>query len=470
MNRAEAAFYANKFREAVSLYDKVLNLVPDWQRALDHRKDAEKYLKEGVPPDALPEEAGIHWGKAQSAVRVKDYGEARRQLDEAWVAVKAAELKWNDGLKFGEKLDILEAGEKKYQAGLTAFKNGDLEQAIENADTAFTATADNKYKNEADKWRTLQSDIANFNIILTSGSPNLKMISETKAKLEGYLATYGEIKPLVRARSLLELKLPNIVEMVIGDINGCKSQVNNCSSISEGITLAKQAQQLVKSLVDLGSTDDRIPILKRETDHLAQQFNEYDNTLNSAIKSADDHHRWPAEAWELSAKIRRRFSHNSRVSDLASRLTFYNNVRNLGIGALFVVGVLVVIAVIWLGTSWVTSYIHSLTPTPTLTPTQTITLTPVPTNTPIPTSTLTPLPTLTPTPTVYTLIRAVYMRQDCYDSFPAVGNGMVPSGVRVTPLPVDPHRDSIGRSCLLIAYKSSEGTVTGWVLLQDLQP
>ena len=147
--------------------------------------------------------------------------------------------------------------------------------------------------------------------------------------------------------------MPNIIEMIIGDINGCNRQINNCSSISEGIALAKQAQQLVKILVDLGSADERIPYLKRETDQLTQQFVEYTIMLEKAIKSAEDHPHWPAEAWKISANIRKRFLHDPMVQELVRHLKFYLILRNLGILVLFVMGMAAVAILIWAGKNWI---------------------------------------------------------------------------------------------------------------------
>ena len=205
MNKAETAFYANRFLEAVDLYDKVLDLVPDWQRAIDHRIDAERYLREGPPTDALPEEAGHYYGMAQAAVRVKNYASSRKYLELAMEVVKAAGImKWNEGRKFEEKLEMFEDAEKTYQEGLAAARTGDLELAIDKAETAFAATSDNKYRNEADKWRTLQADMINIHQALASGSLTSREIQISTEKVDYYQLIYGPIPFLLQAQEKIK--------------------------------------------------------------------------------------------------------------------------------------------------------------------------------------------------------------------------------------------------------------------------
>jgi len=483
MNQAEAAFYACKYGPAVALYDKVLKIEPTWERAKDHRAEAEKYMREGPPDVALPEEAAIHFGKAQSAVRVKNYPEARGRLAAAMEAIKAAGiLRWNTGIQFSEKLDLLENAENAYREGLEAFRGGNLDDAIEKAETAYQAFQENKYKEKAAEWRTLKSDLADFNQVLSAGQPTSKVIAEKKAKLDQYITQYGEIPNLVRARTQLQLKLPAVEEMMFEEVRSKKNQAERANTIDEAIVLAKQAQQNVRNLQELGSTDDRLPKIKTDIDQLVNKLEGYENTLNQADQALNNNPRWPAEAWKLSTNIRRQFHSDPKVIELTRSLSFYNAVRNLISGVVVLVGIGILVLLAWLGVGWVGDAIKALTPTATptftatFTPSPTVTLTPIPTSTgtpipsatPVPSATITPLPSPTATPVFMYTRYMVYARQDCYESYPAVDR--IPEGAKVTLLPVEMRRDTLGRTCLLVEYRSDIKTVTGWVLLVDLQP
>ena len=68
MEEAEKFFYSGRYGEAIKLFDRVLDLEPDWERARQHRAESEEYLRTGyIPAVALPAEAATAFGKAQSA-------------------------------------------------------------------------------------------------------------------------------------------------------------------------------------------------------------------------------------------------------------------------------------------------------------------------------------------------------------------------------------------------------------------
>ena len=81
MEEAEKLFYGGRYTELIKLYDQVLTIEPDWDRARQHRSEAEGYLRTGyIPAVALPAEAASAFGKAQSAARLGRYQDAMALL------------------------------------------------------------------------------------------------------------------------------------------------------------------------------------------------------------------------------------------------------------------------------------------------------------------------------------------------------------------------------------------------------
>jgi hypothetical protein len=55
MDVAEKLFYSGRYAEAIQLFDRVIQLEPAWERARQHRSEAENYLRTGyIPAVALP--------------------------------------------------------------------------------------------------------------------------------------------------------------------------------------------------------------------------------------------------------------------------------------------------------------------------------------------------------------------------------------------------------------------------------
>ncbi len=70
MDVAEKLFYSGRYAEAIQLFDRVLQLEPNWERVRQHRSEAESYLRTGyIPAVALPADAASAYGKAQSAAK-----------------------------------------------------------------------------------------------------------------------------------------------------------------------------------------------------------------------------------------------------------------------------------------------------------------------------------------------------------------------------------------------------------------
>ena len=98
METAEKLFYSGRYAEAIQLFDRVLQLEPNWERARQHRSEAENYLRTGyIPAVALPTEAASAYGKAQSAARVGRYADALALLEKAQNSLRELGiLRWQE--------------------------------------------------------------------------------------------------------------------------------------------------------------------------------------------------------------------------------------------------------------------------------------------------------------------------------------------------------------------------------------
>ena len=117
MDEAEKLFYGGRYSEAVKLYDQVLSAEPGWERAKQHRAEAENYLRTGyIPAVALPSEAATAFGKAQSAARVGRYTDAQSLLDKAKSVLRESGIKpWQEVKEFEAKLQQMIDAENAYE-------------------------------------------------------------------------------------------------------------------------------------------------------------------------------------------------------------------------------------------------------------------------------------------------------------------------------------------------------------------
>ena len=155
MEAAEKLFYSGRYAEAINLFDRVLQLEPNWERAKQHRSESENYLRTGyIPAVALPAEAASAYGKAQSAARVGRYSDALALLEKAQATLRELGIqRWQEGQEFAQKLQENIDAETVYEEGLEFFKQGQFDEAIERVETASRATGLPKYVDRAQDFR-----------------------------------------------------------------------------------------------------------------------------------------------------------------------------------------------------------------------------------------------------------------------------------------------------------------------------
>ncbi len=467
---AEKLFYSGRYAEAIQLFDRVLQLEPNWERARQHRSEAENYLRTGyIPAVALPTEAASAYGKAQSAARVGRYADALALLEKAQNSLRELGiLRWQEGQEFAQKLQENIDAEHVYEEGMALFKQGQIDAAIEKVEAAALATGLPKYTDRLRELRQVKDSLQSIYETLNQATIEPQTASQAKASLDTLIAVYGENPLFDKLLERFKTVIPRVVEPLKEQVRSLKNQADRAPTLEEALYLSQQARQNLDQIRNLEGVDLSLDRLQNEIDKLQRDLQRYDNDLQSAQRAYEDRPAWPVEAARLSADVRSRYPNDPGVVRLERNLRGYR-LKTLGIrlGIIFVGIVLLAVLAFW-GFGRYQAYVVSLTPTatPTSTVTPTTTLTPTPTLTGTPTLTPTATPTSTPPPTSGIVQRDVWARNGCYESFTALGR--IPAGAVVQFLPAERRFDDFNRECVLVEGQRQAGSVIGWVLLMDI--
>ncbi len=470
MEEAEKLFYSGRYAEAIRLFDKVLQIEPNWERAKQHRAEAENYMRTGyIPAVALPSDAASAFGKAQSAARVGRYADALGLLGKAQAILRELGIqRWQEGQEFEQKLQENLDAEAVYAEGLELFQLGRLDEAIEKVENAFRATGLPKYGDRSQEFRSFKETLKSIGDLLTASNVELKAVTQARVTLDSLSHEHGDNPALQRLRNRFNGAIPHFVGPVKEQTRSLKNQAERAQTIEECLYLAKQARQQLDQIRTLEGADENLDRLNSEVDRLVRTAQKYDDDLQRALTAYQSHRSWPAEAARMSAEVRQRFPNDPAVIELSRSLGRYFTNRALIRAGGIILGVIVLAALAWWGSGRLKAYQLALTPT--VTPTATITPTPThtPTVTPTPTGTLTPSPspTLTPTPVIGIALRDVWARNGCYESFTAIGR--IPQGGRLSFLASERRFDEFNRECLLVEYRTANDSTIGWVLLADV--
>jgi tetratricopeptide (TPR) repeat protein len=470
MEAAEKLFYSGRYAEAITLFDRVLQLEPNWERARQHRAESENYLRTGyIPVVALPADAASAYGKAQSAARVGRYADALALLEKSQSILRELGIqRWQEGQEFAQKLQENIDAETVYEEGVEYFRKGQFGEAIECVETAFQATGQPKYGDKAKEYRRVQDLTRSINdtLSLTVIEPNV--LSQMKADLDGLVTQYGDNSTFDRLRSRMEAAIPRVVQPLKEHTRAIKNQAERAPTLEKALYLANQAKQQLDQIRNLEGLDETLDRLQIEVEKLLRDLQKYDEQLQLAHQSYENKRSWPAEAWRASAAVRERFPGDPAVLELKNELRNYQwTLTGIRIGGISFGIILLVLIGVW-GLGRFQAYQISLTPTATSTATATPTLTPtpIPTATPTPTPTATLTPTLMPTPIAGIMQRDAWARSGCYESFTAVGR--IPTGGVLRFLPSERRFDDFNRECVLVEHEKDTGAVIGWVLIADV--
>lgn len=468
MEEAEKLFYGGRYAEAIKLYDQVLKIEPSWDRAQQHRNESENYLRTGyIPSVALPAEAATAFGKAQSAARLGRYMDAMGLLSKAQSTLREMGIqRWQEGQDFEQKLQQNIDAESVYDEGLQLFARGNIDEGIDRVETAARATGLPKYNDKAQELRKIKSTMQTIAETLNASVPDPKVISQAKVDIDRLLLEYDDNPAMLKLKTRLDTVIPKIIEPMKDQIRVLKTQADRAQTMESVKAKAREAKQILDHARYLGHIDSELDQQKEEIDKLFREVQRYEDELQQANTVLNTNRSWPAAAARMSQELRARYPNDPGVIELNRALGSYRHTLTLiKIGAILV-GVVVIVLLLLSAARQVRAYVVSLTPTATNTPTLSPTSTPHP-PTATPTQKPTNTPTLTPTPLMGTVAREVWVRNGCYETFPAIGR--VPSGSSVRFMPGDRRFDNLNRECLLVEYDTPDGqSLIGWILIADL--
>lgn len=470
MEEAEKLFYGGRYAESIKLYDQVMRIEPDWERARQHRAESENYLRTGyIPSVALPPEAATAFGKAQSAARVGRYHDALGMLSKAQAALRELGIqRWQEGLEFEQKLQQNIDAESVYDEGLKLFEQGKLDEGIERVETAARATGLPKYSDKAQELRRVKEMLRSTAEVLNTALTDPKGIAQAKIDLDGLSVDYPDNVAVQRFRQRLEQAIPKAIEPLREQAKSLKTQADRSQTLEGTRTKARQARQMIDQIRSLVGTDETIDRLQSEVDRLLQDVQKYEDDLQQALQICQNNRSFPAAAARLSTAVRGRYPNDPDVLELNRGLSRYHTTLT---GLKVLAGLIILAALVGLGfwgvgkfNAYQLSLTPTATPTPTVTPTFTATPTLTPTSTPTPEPTALPSPT--PTPLTGVTLRAAWIRSGCYEGYSALLK--IPEGVSVKFLPAERRFDNFSRECLLVEYKGEYGSALGWLLIADL--
>ena len=468
MEEAESFFYGGRYAEAIKLYDAVLQIEPRWERARQHRGESENYLRTGhIPSVALPPEAASSFGKAQSAARLGRYADALAMLNKAQSALRDLGIqRWQDGQEFEQKLQQYIDAESVYSEGVQLFSQGMIDDAIERVDAAAQATGLPRYIDRVQEMRKARAAMQSIAEGLTSASADPKSIAQVKTSLDALYLQYGENPAFRKLKERFLALIPAAVEPLKDQARALKTQADQSQTLDAAAAKARQAKELLDQARNLGYSDESILQLQAEIEKLAREVQRYEDELQQGITVFNSNRSKPAAAAQISQNVRARYPNDPRVVELNRMLAPYRSSRLMMRGLYILIGLAVLAGLLYFGYNKAQVYVLSLTPTVTITPSIT------PSNTPLPpTITMTPqpslTPTITPTPLTGLVLRDLWVRNGCYETFKAIGQVKAGSSVRF--LPADRQFDTLGRECLLVEYDAPDKTsLIGWILIADV--
>jgi len=471
MEMAEKLFYSGRYAEAVQIFDRILQVEPNWERARQHRTEAENYLRTGyIPVVALPAEAASAYGKAQSAARVGRFADALALLETAQNALHELGIqRWQEGQDFAQKLQENIDAEKAFEEGLELFGQGNIDGAIERMQAAAGATGMPKYSERAQELRKVKEALRSIYDHLNQAELEPQAASQAKASLDALMVEHGANPAFERLLERFKTITPRVVEPLKEQTRALSNQAEHATTLEEGLYLNKQARQSLGQIRNLEGVDESLDRLQVEIERQQRAYQKLDNDLRAANQAYEKNPAWPAEASRLSSEVSKRFPVDPGVKELKQKLQSYR-LKVLGIKAgLVVAGVLILMGLVALANNRYQAYLLAQTPTVTPTPTFTATFTPTASQTPTitPTSPPTSTPTLSPTPIVAFTQRQVYARNGCYERFTAIGR--IPAGAQVRFLPAGRRFDEFSRECVLVEYLTETGAgIAGWLLTLDV--
>ena len=496
MEDADEFLYNWDFKQAIRLYDQVLFLEPDYERAKDNLLRSQDYLDGDIPPRKLPRAAAISFGKAQSALKAGQYPEAERLLQRAYQVLEESNItQWNEGDQLQEQIFNCLAAEDRYKDAVELFNVGDFLEAKRAIDDAFETNQVRIYDEFRKTIGKVEGDLTSIqkqlNITNVPVDIQIDMMLDAQAKINELEQKFPQNTAVQNAKKRLTELMPLLKNQLKRRAENLLDQIQDESShsnIDHARTLCKRAHEAADAAEKAGAIGEEFEELKISIEKTQRELDGLSKLLQEARSNFDDNASWFWNRWQKTYEslvpVIRQYPRDSEVQKLRIELRWRNYIINLMqiIGGLIIL--IIMGAICWQSYRKINGYIEALTPSPTITTTNTplptntntptSTSTPTPTYTVTPTSTSTETPTPTPTPTntpiIYVTTRDIYARNGCYDGFNQTGK--LHRGSLIVYDSDATTSDNHDRTCLFVRYLDNETgkTVSGYVLLQDLEP
>ena len=385
LDRAESAFYAGSYKEAVELYDLVLKIEQTYPRALEHRKLAEEYARAGIlpaiayPADAafavnsqgkthmgyyetaiiLPPDAAMAFSRAQEAAwegrnLAAYFGGFERAMQFLETAKNILEkygiLRWKEGLDFAMKLEEYISAEEAVKDGQAKFNQGQINDALEIIEHAAQFSEIQRHKDIADKYRRFKNSLQQIQTILYSGTTDPKLIMQALRLLEELMNEFGANPALERLRTQLEVVKPRVAEHLREDIRRLISNAERAIALETARSYAREAEQTLILARDFDIHDEGMYRFQNEITRLMQYLNNFIQQLQQAEMVYSLHSKWPSDAYKLSQKVRACYPQDEHVIELTKKLAPYrrNTLILRLVLILVVVGILRLLALYFL--------------------------------------------------------------------------------------------------------------------------
>ncbi len=269
VNEAEGFFYSGRYAEAIPLYEKALLIEPKWERAKNHLYESESHLRKGsIPTEALPQEVGILYGKAQSAARFGDYGRAKEMLNAAKQILAEYKInRWEEGANLEIQLDNNIAAIDSAKEAEKLFRHGKVDEAVEKLETVASVTGNPRYKEKAREYKEFKQKIDDISTSL-NGLVDINYVIETIQEIELLTDEYGQ-SPMFE----------NVIEKINGVI---KDKVQSSVMLLEVSMQDPKGYDLQKNpeyTALLKFLNERNVLVKDETTFIYQKILQANNEL-----------------------------------------------------------------------------------------------------------------------------------------------------------------------------------------------
>ncbi len=329
MNQAEAAFYDGKYKDAIQLYEQVLMVKPNWLRAEEHYQLAKEYLQTGnIPEIALPAEAAVLYGKARSAAGVMEFERALAYYEEVKKILQAAGIsKFQEGHEFENEVQALIDAHEIYNQGFKAFQAGNLDEALQKIQVAFSASGLALHQDKLVEYRDFQTKLEQIQEKLFQRPINSQLVNEAGAELDALLVKYGSSHPTLEQMQLpIQRAIDNIMYVLRGRINDIKGilgtkeariNINEASEIlfslesgwQDGGDISHTLQSFRDELSSLEGKNDTVLKLIKEHEiviNTSSKISELQTVLNifNQYQESHDNHRLKAVSIQIQSRIK----------------------------------------------------------------------------------------------------------------------------------------------------------------------